>query len=225
MALGVAWRPRPWLCPHGYACRGAFEAGKPARSLVKLAVIVLLGVLAHVPDVAIIVLCKEGAAQSQPARLRCSPSPRRLRSLTPLITLVRSVTVDTTRREMRWPSSKAEPSKTEWAPGSRGNHLLSTVVELSKLVCSKSVALTVLRCSEWFRSLAVSVPESELAPAQAGAKSTKINVIVAKLMRRSLTYFTPLSLLPGGFGFRGSLRFPEAEVQGGQRRRDSAASR
>src|SRR5688572_27590108 len=101
--------------------------------------------------------------------------------LTPLITLVRSVTVDTTRREMRWPSSMADPSNTECSPGLRGNHLLSIVVEWSKLERSKSLALMVLRCSDWIRSLASSVSDCELVPAQAEAKNTKSNAIDAKL--------------------------------------------
>ena len=91
----------------------------------------------------------------------------------------------------------ADPSKTECAPGLRGNHLLSTVVELSKLVRSKSLAPTVLRCSDWFQSVAVSVPYSELVPAQAEAQNTKSNAIDAKWMRRGLIFSPPFPLLPG----------------------------
>src|SRR5215212_8312648 len=114
---------------------------------------------------------------------------------TPFISLVKSVTVVTTRREMRSPLSMADPSNTECAPGSRGNHLLSTVVELSKLVRAKSFALTVLRCSDWVRSEFSCVPDSELVPAQAGAENTKSNAAVAKRMRRDLTFSPPFSLL------------------------------
>src|SRR5215207_6828597 len=117
---------------------------------------------------------------------------------------------------MRWPSSMAEPSKTEWSPGTRGNHLLSTVVELSKLVGSKSLALTVLRCSEWFRSEFLSVPDSELDPAQAEAQNTKSNAAVAKWTRCGLIFSPPLSLLPGRITFRRSHCSPEAQVQRGQ---------
>src|SRR5918999_1255847 len=85
----------------------------------------------------------------------------------------------------------AEPSNTECSPGLRGNHLLSTVVELSKLVRSKSLALMMLRCSDWIRSLAVSVPDSELVPAQAEAQNTKSNAIDAKWKRRGLIFSPP----------------------------------
>jgi hypothetical protein len=56
-------------------------------------------------------------------------------------------------------------------PGSRGNHLLSTLVELSKLLLSKSFALTVLSCPDWFRSEASSLLDPDLAQAQAAAES------------------------------------------------------
>src|SRR5215208_6294957 len=85
----------------------------------------------------------------------------------------------------------AEPSNTEWSPGSRGNHLLSTVVEWSKLVGSKSLAPIVLRCSDWFRSEFFSVPDSELVAAQAEAQNTKSNAIDAKWVRRSLIFSFP----------------------------------
>src|SRR5215212_4061627 len=135
---------------------------------------------------------------------------------TPFISLVKSVTVVTTRREMRSPLSMADPSNTECAPGSRGNHLLSTVVELSKLVRSKSFALTVLKSSDWIRSEVSCVPDSELATAQAEAENTKSNAAVAKLMRRRFIFSPPFSLLPGRLTFHRSVRSPEAEVQGGQ---------
>ena len=75
--------------------------------------------------------------------------------------------------------------------------MLSTVVRLSKLVRSKSFALTVLICPDWFRSEASSVPDPDLAPAQAGAENTKSNAIVAKLMRCGLIFSLPFALLPG----------------------------
>src|SRR5215204_2410686 len=92
---------------------------------------------------------------------------------------------------MRSPSSMADPSNTECAPGSRGNHLLSTVVEWSKVVGSKSLAPTVLRCSDWIRSEFFSVPDSELVPAQAEAENTKSNATVAKLMRYGFIFSPP----------------------------------
>src|SRR5918999_895527 len=91
----------------------------------------------------------------------------------------------------------AEPSNTECSPGLRGNHLLSTVVELSKLVRSKSLALMMLRCSDWIRSLASSVPDWELVPAQAEAQNTKSNMIDAKWKRRGLIFSPPFPLVPG----------------------------
>src|ERR671911_1672979 len=135
---------------------------------------------------------------------------------TPLISLVRSVTVLTTRRVMRSPSSMADPSKTACAPASRGIHLLSTLAESSKLVGSKSFAPTVLKCSDWFRSDVLSVPDSEPAPAQAEAENTKSNAAVAKLMRCGLIFSPPFPLLPGRITFHSSDRSPEAQVQGGQ---------
>src|SRR5215216_7186944 len=142
-------------------------------------------------------------------RSRAQDYRRRKRTLlTPLICLVRSVTVDTTRREMRSPSSMAEPSNTEWAPGTRGNHLLSTVVEWSKLVGSKSLAPIVLRCSDWFRSEFFSVPDSELVAAQAEAQNTKSNAIDAKWVRRSLIFSLPFR--PPALVARTSLRLRDA---------------
>src|SRR5919107_1836604 len=110
----------------------------------------------------------------------------------------------------------ADPSNTEWSPGLRGNHLLSTVVELSKLVRSKSLAPAVLRCSDWIRAEASSVPNSGLAPAQAEAQNTKSNAAVAKWMRRDLIFSPPFALLPSRITFHRSVRSPEAQVQGGQ---------
>jgi hypothetical protein len=66
--------------------------------------------------------------------------------------------------------------------------LLSTVVELSKLLRSKSFAPTVLRCSDWFRWEDSSVPDCELVPAQAEAENAKSNAAVAKRMRRALIF-------------------------------------
>src|SRR5918995_6235424 len=60
VALGIAWRFQPGLCPHGDARFRAFQTGKPARSLLEFPLLVLLWVLTHVPDVAVIVLGKEG---------------------------------------------------------------------------------------------------------------------------------------------------------------------
>jgi hypothetical protein len=65
------------------------------------------------------------------------------------------------------------------------------VVEWSKLVGSKSLALTVLECSDWIRSEISSAPDSELAPAQAEAENTKSNAAVAKLMRCGLIFSLP----------------------------------
>ena len=49
---------------------------------------------------------------------------------TPSITLVRSVTVNTTRRVTRPSSSMADPSKVYCMPDVSGNHWLSTLVGL-----------------------------------------------------------------------------------------------
>ena len=91
--------------------------------------------------------------------------------------------------------------------------MLSIVVELSKLVGSKSFALTVLICPDWFRSEASSVLDPDLTPAQAGAENIRSNATVAKRMRRDLIFSPPLSLLPGRITFHSSVRPPEAEVQ------------
>src|SRR5688572_17834096 len=98
---------------------------------------------------------------------------------------------------MRSPSSMADPSNSEYAPGSRGNHLLSTVVESSKLLLSKSFAPTVLKCPDWFRSEVSSVRDPEPAPAQAEAENTKSNAAIAKWMRCGLIFSPPFYLPPG----------------------------
>src|ERR1700730_6928498 len=67
-----------------------------------------------------------------------------MRARTPLMTLVRSITVRTKRRGTRSPSSSVNPSWTNCVPGRSGNHLLSMLLERSKLSRSKSSNLLVL---------------------------------------------------------------------------------
>src|SRR5919112_1536417 len=70
--------------------------------------------------------------------------------------------------------------------------------------------------SDWIRWEVSSVPDSELAKAQAEAENTRSNAAVAKRMQRVLIFSTPLSLLRGWITFHRSVRSPEAQVQGRQ---------
>ena len=60
---------------------------------------------------------------------------------TPLIILVRSVTVDTTRWGSRPPPRSASPAKVNWMPGARGFHGLSILGGLGKLAGSNCAAV------------------------------------------------------------------------------------
>ena len=61
---------------------------------------------------------------------------------TPFTTFVRSVTVNTTLRLTRSPSSVACPSQVNRVPGTSGNHGFVTSVGWVKFAGSKSAALT-----------------------------------------------------------------------------------
>src|SRR5215204_2431143 len=127
---------------------------------------------------------------------------------TPSITLLRSVTVVTTRRVWRPPSSTmADPSKTNCVPGFRGSHLLSMCVGSSNWARLKSSALPVRGavCVWWAPSSVL-----PLCAPQATAKSITNKEIKLTAMQ-SLRISGFLCVHPPH-----SLALPEAQVQRGQ---------
>src|SRR5215207_1986389 len=127
---------------------------------------------------------------------------------TPSISLLRSVTVVTTRRGWRPPSSTmADPSKTNCVPGFWGSHLLSMCVGSSNWARSKSSALPVrggvLVFSEPPSLLPLCVPQA--AAESIISKEIKMTAMCTLRISDFLCSHLPHSL---------ALR--EAEIQGGQ---------
>src|SRR5215213_9813951 len=127
---------------------------------------------------------------------------------TPSITLLRSVTVVTTRRDWRPPSSTmADPSKTSCVPGVRGSHLLSICVGSSNRARSKSSAVPVRGAVCVFLEPSSVLP---LCAPQAAAES-----IINKEIKTTAMCSLRISDLLCSHHPR-SLALREAEVQRGQ---------
>ncbi len=109
---------------------------------------------------------------------------------TPSITLVRSVTVNTTRCSRRPFPRFARPSKVNCIPGVSGDHRLSMVVDLENLLRSKSVSTTCFTAALLALivvSEATSMPlPLGLSPPHAASGSTTASTAAtsAKSMRR-----------------------------------------
>src|SRR5829696_5141563 len=128
---------------------------------------------------------------------------------TPSMTLLRSVTVVTTRRVWRPPSSTmADPSKTNCVPGVRGSHLLSMSVGSSNRARSKSSALpvrgAVCLCSEPSSVLPLCAPQAAAAESII-TEEIKMTAMLKMRISDFLCFHLPHSLA-----------LAEAQVQGGQ---------